>query len=106
MLARSHNLLMVVRIANVIVASFFVLCVIVPESWSHGPTDPALPGPFNPASMQSIPLTERSVVLMTLVFAWFFSAAFWFKRSRFTWLCRLVSIVAWIVFSGIILFRL
>jgi hypothetical protein len=106
MLARSHNLLMVVRIANLFVASFFVLCVIVPDSWSHGPTDPAAPGLFNPASVQPIPLTERSVFLMTLVFAWFFSAVFWFKRNSFSWLCSLTNLVAWIVFIGIVLFRL
>jgi hypothetical protein len=106
MITRSHNLFLMVRIVNLLAASFFVLCVIVPESWSHGPTDPAPPGPFKPISVQPIPLTEHSVVLMALVFAWFFSAAFWFARSNFGWLCSLTSIAAWIVFLGLILFRL
>ena len=106
MLTRSQNLLLLVRIANLFVASFFLLCVIVPDSWCHGPTDPAPPGPFNPADYQPILMTERSVLLGTLVGAWFFSAAFWFARSSFRSFCGLMSIVAWIVFLGIMLFRL
>jgi len=106
MLTRGYIFLLMFRIANLCVATFFLLCVILPDSWCHGPTDPAPPGPYNPADYLPIPMTERSVLLGTLVGAWFFSAAFWFVRSSFRSFCGLMSIVAWIVFLGIMIFRL
>jgi hypothetical protein len=80
------------RIANLLVASFFVLCVIVPDSWCHGPSDPG-PLPSSPPS----PGALRQIILTVATFIWFASALGLFFRSRLCWYGSLVGVGMMIV---------
>jgi len=94
MFTRSRNFMLAIRCANFVVASFVVLCFIIPDDWGRG----AWSGP--PIHVQ---FTVRLALLTTLAYAWFISAIFWFIRSSFEWLCSLVSFFAFIVFCAVIL---
>jgi hypothetical protein len=80
MLINTNILLLMFRIINLFVAFFFVLCVIVPDSWCYGPYNPSppLPGPHGP-------LTAREVILTAVTFVWFASALGLFFRNRLAW---------------------
>jgi hypothetical protein len=94
MFTRARNLMLVIRCANLAIASFFFLIAILPPNWGRG----AWSGP--PIEFH---VTVRSVLLDTLAYAWFISAVFWFIRSSFEWLCCLVSFFAFIVVCAVIL---
>jgi hypothetical protein len=76
----SHVPLLVFRIANLLAASFFVLCVIVPDSWCYGPFNPS-PPPSGPHG----PMTVREMILTSVTFVWFVSAVGLFFRSKLGW---------------------
>jgi len=69
MFTRDRNLMLVIRCANLAIASFFFLIAILPPNWGRGPWS-APPMEFH--------VTVRSVLLDTLAYAWFVSAIFWF----------------------------
>ena len=95
MFTRSRNLMLAIRCANFVFASFVVLCFIIPENWGRG----AWAGP-----RVHVQFTVRLAFLTTLAYAWFISAIFWFIRSSFEWLCCLVCVFAFIVFFAVALF--
>ena len=80
MLTRSHNFLRMFRIANLLVAGFFLLCVIVPDSWCYGPMNPSPPPP-NP----NAPATVREIIFTAVTAVWFVSALGLFFWSRCAW---------------------
>jgi hypothetical protein len=55
----------------------FVLCVIVPDSWCGGPSDPGPRTPVPPG-----PMTLRELMFTAAAFVWFVSALGLFFRSR------------------------
>jgi len=87
------------RIANLFAASFFVLCVIVPDSWSCVPYNfsPSPPGSHGPE-------TAREIILTTVTFVWFVSALGLFLHSRLAWFgcCFGIGMATYI--SGCLLF--
>jgi hypothetical protein len=87
MFTRSNIFPLMFRIANLLAASFFVLCVIVPDSWCDGPFNPCppAPGPHGP-------VTVREIIFMTVVFVWLVSALGLFFRSRLAWFGCLLGI--------------
>jgi|GEM_PF-5830181 len=87
MSARNNNFLLIFGIANLVAASFFVLCIIVPDSWCYGPTNPNPPPP-NPRG----PMTQREMIAAAVAFVWFASALGLFFRSRIGWLGSLVGV--------------
>ena len=93
MLNRSDIFLLMFRIANLFVAFFFFLCVIVPDSWCYGPFNPCPP----PPSPQG-PVTVREIIVTAVTFVWFVSAVGLFFRSRLAWFgCLLgVGLDTWI----------
>lgn len=93
MFARSNIFLLMFRIANLLAASFFVLCVIVPDSWCYGPSDPN-PRPPNPHG----PATLREIISAVVIFIWFASALGLFSRSRLCWFGSLAGVGMMIVF--------
>ena len=93
MFTRARNFMLVIRCANLAIASFFFLIAILPPNWGRGPWS----GP--PIEFH---VTVRSVLLDTLAYAWFISAILWFVRSSFEWLCCLVSFLAFIVICAVI----
>jgi len=95
MFTRSRNLMLAIRCANFVFASFVVLCFIIPDNWGRGAwAEPPI----------HVQFTVRLALLTTLAYAWFISAIFWFIRSSFEWLCCLVSVFAFIVFFAVVLF--
>ena len=90
---RDRNWRLVIRCANLAIASFFLLIAILPPNWGRGPWS----GP--PIEFQ---VTIRSVLLNTLAYAWFASAVFWFIRSSFEWLCCFVSVLAFAISCAVI----
>lgn len=73
---------LIFRLANLLAASFFVLCVIVPDSWCYGPFNPNPPPPPGPHG----PVTAREIILTAVTFVWFVSAIGLFFRSRLAWI--------------------
>ena len=80
MLMHSNKFLLMFRIANLFAASFFVLCVIVPDSWACVPYNPSPP----PPGLHG-PVTAREIILTAVTFVWFVSALGLFFRSRLAW---------------------
>ena len=87
MFARFNIIFLMFCIANLLAASFFVLCIIVPDSWCHGPTDPS-PPPQNPHGA----LTFRDITFAVVPFIWFVSALGLFFRSRLCWFGSLAGV--------------
>ena len=80
MFTRSNIFVLMFCIANLVAAFFFVLCVIVPDSWRCVPynTSAPPPGPHGP-------VTAREIILTAVTFVWFVSALGLFFRSRLAW---------------------
>jgi len=87
MFTRSNIFVLMIRIANLLAASFFILCVIVPDSWCYGPFNPS-PPPLN----QHSPMTQREIIGAMVAFGWFVSALGLFFRSRLCWFGSLVGV--------------
>jgi hypothetical protein len=87
MFTRSNIFVLMFRIANLLAASFFVLCFIVPDSWCYGPFNPS-PPPLNPHD----PMTQREIIGAVVAFVWFVSALGLFFRSRLCWFGSLVGV--------------
>ena len=86
------------RITNILAASFFVLCVMVPDSWCYGPYNPSLP-PGAPG-----PVTAREIILTVVTFVWFISALGLFFRSKLAWFGCGLGIGMATYISGCLLF--
>jgi hypothetical protein len=80
---------MVTRILNLVLALFFFLMTIWPESW-WGPTSPH---PYTP-----LPWTVRTIFFSLLICAWVVSAILFFFRSRLGWLGSLVGVGMTVIF--------
>ena len=98
MFTRGNLSVLMVRIANLLAASFCVLCVIVPDGWCDGPFNPCPPTPGPPG-----PLTVREIIFMAVVFVWLVSALGLFFRSRLAWFGCLLGIGSATYISGILL---
>ena len=81
MFTRSNIFVLMFCIANLVAAFFFVLCVIVPDSWCYGPYNPSPPPPPGPHG----PVTAREIILSAATFVWLVSAFGLFFRSRLAW---------------------
>jgi hypothetical protein len=99
MFTRGNIFLLVFRIANLLFASFFVLCLIVPDSWCYGPFNPSPSPPPGPHG----PVTAREIILTTVTFVWFVSALGLFFRSRLAWFGCCLGIVMATYISGCLL---
>jgi hypothetical protein len=81
MFMRSNIFVLIFRLANLLAASFFVLCVLVPDSWRDGPFNPSPPPPPGPPGQP----TFREIILTAVTLVWFVSALGLFFRSRLAW---------------------
>jgi hypothetical protein len=100
MFTSNNNFLLMFRIANLSAAFFFVLCVIVPDSWCDGPYNPCPPAPGSHG-----PVTAREIIFTAVAFVWFVSALGLFVRSRLAWFgcCCGIGMATYI--SGCLLFE-
>jgi hypothetical protein len=97
MLTRDRNLVLLIRVGNLILASFFFLAMLMGEAGCHSALS------SSPPRLHHGPVTIREIAMDAITLVWFAGAVGLFSRRRLAWIGSLVGVGASACFFGALL---
>jgi hypothetical protein len=97
MLTRDRNLILLIRVGNLIMASFFFLAMLMGEAGCHSALS------SSPPRLHHGPVTIREIAMDAITLIWFAGALGLFSRRRLAWIGSLVGVGALVCASVAIL---
>ncbi len=85
MLTRDHNLVLLIRVGNLFLASFFFLAMLMGEAGCHSALSSL------PPRLHHGPVTIREIAIDAITLIWFAGAVGLFSRRRLAWIGSLVG---------------
>ncbi len=85
MLLRDRNLILLIRVGNLLLASFALMVALMSEAGCHSALS------SGPPRLQHGPITIREIVEDSIVVFWFAGALGLFSRKRLAWIGSLVG---------------